>query len=418
METQSSMKTFIPYLLIFVACLIGSPSAPAQATGSAQPVREFEREALSPTTEMISLGQAVAESHCASCHGMDGRLTGDGQPFLAGQRAVYLYRVLEGYRERGRHNESMRHISSSLNNEAMLAVAAYYANLIPGRGIEPVAESDAATSLDDDPFAAIGSSLRKCIKCHGETGNSASSGMPNLTAQHPDYFFTSMQAYIDGGRSHRLMGRLVGTLDESTIQQMGLYYAVQEPLASDTRGDGNVEAGRSNAEACANCHGSDGNASGNEMPTLAGQDARYFVKAMEAYRQGDRKHEEMFAAVEALSDTEIDDLAAFYASQAPLRRDVRMPISTAEWVVRCERCHGLDGNSTDPRFPMLAGQNRTYLERALAAYARGDRQQSIMHAMASPLTGSDVAQIVDFYATREPKPAVFLQLPCVEEHAD
>jgi cytochrome c553 len=417
-ENLTSMKTITLFPLIFIGCLIGPSYATAQATDSAQPIREFERPVLTPSTEMITQGKNVAEAHCADCHGMDGLGSGDGQPYLAGQRAVYLFRVLEGYQQRGQMNESMAHISSSLNDQAMLAVAAYYANLSPGRSPETETESETAASLGDDPFASLDSSLSKCIRCHGETGNSASSGMPSLTAQHPEYFVTSMKAYADGSRSHRLMGRLVGALDESTIEQMGLYYAVQDPLRSEILGEGDAETGSRGAEACANCHGADGNASGNDMPTLAGQDARYFTKAMQAYKSGERKHEDMFEAVEALSDREIDDLATFYATQAPLRRDVRTPISTAEWVARCERCHGLDGNSTDPRFPMLAGQNREYLRRALEAYTTGTRSQSIMHAMARPLTATDVEQIVTFYSTRNPKSAVFMQLPCLNENAN
>jgi cytochrome c553 len=48
-----------------------------------------------------------------------------------------------------------------------------------------------------------------------------------------------------------------------------------------------------------------------------------------------------------------------------VRRNTRTPLTTAEWIERCERCHGIDGNSTDPRFPMLAGQEKTYLASAL-----------------------------------------------------
>lgn len=345
---------------------------------------------------------------------MDGMHTGQGQPYLAGQRAVYLYRVLKDYRKRGRENESMRHISGLLNDEAMLAVSAYFASLTRARESEPLDTTETVSLLGDNPFSDISTALGKCTKCHGETGNSASSGMPNLTAQHPDYFVTAMRGYVDGSRDHRLMGRLVGALDESTIEQMGLYYAVQNPLPTETMGEGDTEAGRTAAEDCAGCHGSDGNASGSEMPSLAGQDARYFVKAIEAYKDGDRKHQAMLDAVEGLSEEDINNLATFYASQTPLRREVRTPFSTAEWVERCERCHGLEGNSTDPRFPMLAGQNAEYLRRAMQAYSSGLRSRSIMHAMSEPLTETDVEQIVNYYATREPKSVVYLQLPCAD----
>ena len=96
----------------------------------------------------------------------------------------------------------------------------------------------------------------------------------------------------------------------------------------------------------------------------------------------------------------------------PTRRNVRTPLTTTEWIGRCERCHGIDGNSTDPRFPMLAGQNAAYLEAALASYVSGSRSNSIMHAMSDPLSESDIARIVRHYATRTPKALVYMQLPC------
>jgi len=204
----------------------------------------------------------------------------------------------------------------------------------------------------------------------------------------------------------------VSNLDEQTIMEMGVFYAVQKPLRKESSSDGDAQAGEAAAEPCAACHGDDGNASGNDMPTLAGQDARYFVKAMEAYKDGTRRHEKMFEAAENLGDAELADLAAFYASQEPVRRNVRTPLTTSEWIGRCERCHGIDGNSTDPRFPMLAGQDRGYLESTLQAYAGETRGSSTMHAMAAPLSQADVARIAQHYATRTPKAVVYMQLPC------
>ncbi len=297
-----------------------------------------------------------------------------------------------------------------------LSVSAYYAGLTPGRK-EAVAEEAAngPDSLGENPFTGIRSTLSKCTKCHGETGNSAASGMPNLTAQDPEYFASAVQSYAEGKRSHKLMSKLVGNLDPQTIKEMGTYYAVQKPVRSETAADGDAKAGSAAAEKCATCHGADGNATNANVPTIAGQDARYFVKAIQAYQKGKRDHESMIKAVAGMSEAEIDNLAAFYASQEPVRRDVRAPFTTAEWVQRCERCHGLDGNSTDPRFPMLAGQDENYLRKAMQAYASGKRKASVMHAMSEPLSESDIERIVRHYSSQQPKSVVYLQLPCENE---
>jgi len=391
---------------------MGSVPALAQGRALTQSIQEHEQAALFPSAGMLEMGQAMAETACARCHGMDGMGTEAGLPHLAGQRVIYLYRVLRVYQNDDRGNESMRHVSHILNEEAMLAVAAYYASLVPARDPDTGEQPNQPESLEESPFAEISEALGKCTKCHGENGNDSASGMPNLTAQHPDYFVASMQSYADGGRDHKLMKRLVGALDPSTIAQMGVYFAVQDPLGTKTLGEGDVEAGRIGAQDCANCHGPDGNAGGKDVPTIAGQDARYFVKAMEAYRSGEREHERMREAVEPLSDTDVVNLATFYAVQQPVQRDVRRPLSSAEWLERCQRCHGFEGNSTDPRFPMLAGQDRTYLRKAMDAYTRGDRSGSIMHAMSNPLSPLDLEQIVNYFATREPKSVVYVQAPC------
>jgi cytochrome c553 len=309
----------------------------------------------------------------------------------------------------------MVHSASFLNHEALLSVSAWYASLVPARPLPP--DGDAVPISDasgGDAFAGIRDSMKKCVKCHGTEGNASASGMPNLTAQSVDYFVSSMNAYAAGDRDHRVMARLASGIDENSLSQMGVFYAVQDPVRTSTTGDGDATAGQAIAEPCANCHGPDGNASGADMPTLAGQDARYLVKATLAYQTGKRQHKRMFEAVELLNEDDIENLAAFYAGQEPVRRNVRAPLSASEWITRCERCHGLDGNPSDPRFPMLAGQDRDYLINALQAYVSSKRSSSAMHAMAAPLSNSDVSAIAQYFSTSEPKSVIYMQLPCEE----
>jgi len=397
--------------------LLGSASPMVQAAALTQPVMAAERAALFPPVQMIELGKTVAESTCANCHGMSGVSADDSLPNLAGQRSVYLYRVLKAYQEAGRESESMQHVSRFLNDEAMLSVSAYYASRSPSAKAYVSGATAESGLLADNPFTGIQDVIDKCTKCHGETGNSTASGMPNLTAQDPEYFAASMAAYVDGNRSHRMMKKLVKSIEPTTVGEMGVYYAVQEPVRTETQGEGDADAGRQLAEECGACHGANGNAGGEKMPTLAGQDARYFIKAMDAYKGRKRQHKSMFDAAEELSDEDISNLATFYAAQEPVKRNVRMPLKTTEWIARCERCHGADGNSTDPRFPMLAGQNETYLRKVMQSYTDGERSKSVMHAMSAPLSKTDIERIVSYYASQEPRPVVYIQLPC-EENAD
>ena len=409
------MNEYAQMVIIAVLLILPNGYLYSQNTITTTPLNSIERYALNPPREMLDQGANVATTACAACHGTNGISTAPGIPNLAGQRTAYLYRVLQNYQSRDRRNDAMNNAIGFLNEEALLAVSAYYASLAPARPAKSAENpAEAATIEGGDPFAGIRDDLKKCGRCHGEYGNATASGMPNLSAQSPEYFVTSMLAYVEGGRDHKLMGKLASGLDEATLDRMGVFYGVQEPVRTSTAGDGNADLGRELAEPCAACHGADGNASGADMPTLAGQDARYFIKAMAAYQDGTRQHEGMFGAVDGLDEAALADLAAFYAAQEPVRRNVRAPLTTAEWIDRCERCHGIDGNSTDPRFPMLAGQDPVYLANALQAYVGESRGSSTMHAMSAPLEAADIERIVDYYSTREPKSVVYMILPCEE----
>jgi cytochrome c553 len=91
---------------------------------------------------------------------------------------------------------------------------------------------------------------------------------------------------------------------------------------------------------------------------------------------------------------------------------VRAPLSPSQWVQRCDRCHGVDGNSKDPRVPALAAQRFDYLEQVLRAYQTGARKSATMAAMADMLNGVDVGALAAYYASQHARPVVYVTLPC------
>lgn len=83
---------------------------------------------------------------------------------------------------------------------------------------------------------------------------------------------------------------------------------------------GDPEAGKAKSAPCSICHGADGKAQIPMYPKLAGQNQPYLVSALKAYKNGDRKGTMagmMTPNVASLSDTDIDDLAAYYAGLEP-----------------------------------------------------------------------------------------------------
>jgi len=79
-------------------------------------------------------------------------------------------------------------------------------------------------------------------------------------------------------------------------------------------GAGDIKAGREKAQACAVCHGLDGLAKIAEAPNLAGQNERYLIEQLSAFKAGDRKNEMMSIVIEALSSDDIENLAAYYSA--------------------------------------------------------------------------------------------------------
>lgn len=77
---------------------------------------------------------------------------------------------------------------------------------------------------------------------------------------------------------------------------------------------GDAAAGRQKAQACAVCHGPLGVAVAPETPNLAGDPQGYLVRQLRAFRSGARPHEVMGVMAKSLSDADIDNLAAWFAS--------------------------------------------------------------------------------------------------------
>lgn len=410
---MTKWKVLMTTLSLLALALAGSISVQAQPSVASLPIQPKERAALFPSSNSIAQGKTLAEAACAGCHGHDGVSTDERRPHLAGQRTIYLYREMLAYQNGQRSNEVMSKAVAFLDSDALLKTAIYYASLSPPFDREAAMEiANGPMQLDDDPLLAVKAATAGCDSCHGANGNSTIPGMPSLTSQHSDYFVTSLKAYQGGNRTDNMMQMLVASLDEEAIRNMGLFYALQEPRKTANASTGDAGAGQAAAQSCASCHGATGNATAADMPSLAGQDPLYLAKALKAYQTGQRTEGSMKTAVTGLDAAQINNLAAFYAGQEPVSRNVRKPLTAGQWLERCARCHGDGGNSTDPRYSRLAGQNKQYLIDVLQAYADGQRSDSVMHAMSEPLSQGAIERLAAFYTSQEPRSVVYFELPC------
>lgn len=74
----------------------------------------------------------------------------------------------------------------------------------------------------------------------------------------------------------------------------------------------------------------------------------------------------------------------------------------ADKVMVCMGCHGVNGNSTNPEWPSLAGQNAAYIAKQLALFKEGKRVNALMSPMAQTLSEQDIADVGAFYAQQVP----------------
>ena len=149
---------------------------------------------------------------------------------------------------------------------------------------------------------------------------------------------------------------------------------------------GNVAAGQAKASVCAGCHGADGNGGADPLwPKLAGQDADYIAKQLADFKSGARKNPIMSSMAAPLSNTDMKNIGAYYASltaKPGAARDVQLA-KLGEKIYRggnakmgmsaCMSCHGPSGHGIPPRFPKVSGQNAAYTKIQLLAFKAGNR---------------------------------------------
>ena len=407
---NQSARTYLLAACSFVAAAIGvgSPSAAAQAAKVQAGTSDDLRAAYANAAD-VAEGKRVAETTCAGCHGANGISSTKGVPHLAGQRPGYLYLELRAYQSGARGDTAMSGAVKALSDDALFKVAAFYASLDPA---QPTAMSGGkSTPAKLDPVQAGKSAAAACAGCHGEAGISKMPGTPSLVGLDPKYVVAAMKAYKSGQRKNEMMKSALSAVMDTDFSNIALYYALQKPGRAQTPVAGDPSAGKAAAAACAGCHGDKGVSANPANPSLAGQDAQYLAAALRAYKEGSRNDETMKGLAASLDEPAAKNLAAFYANQQPQPTNVRKPLTTAEWAQRCDRCHGVDGNSTDPRLPALAAQRVDYLEKVLHAYRTGERKSPQMAAMSDVLTEADVENLAAYYARQKARAVVYVILP-------
>ena len=98
------------------------------------------------------------------------------------------------------------------------------------------------------------------------------------------------------------------------MMKLAMIAVLSSGVAMGAHASGDAAAGKAKSAMCAGCHGADGNSLNNVWPNLAGQKAGYLAKALTDFKTGKRNDPMMTGMAKPLSDADIKNLAAYYAS--------------------------------------------------------------------------------------------------------
>ncbi|WP_316186226.1 MULTISPECIES: c-type cytochrome [unclassified Bradyrhizobium] len=177
-------------------------------------------------------------------------------------------------------------------------------------------------------------------------------------------------------------------------------------LAARPADAADLEAGKAKAELCAGCHGENGISQTENIPSLAGQQDQFIQWQLVFFRAGTRKNEAMKPIVDQLTNEDIRNLGAYFASlqpaKAPPDNDPDLSAKGAQAAAgrRCASCH-LDSYAGTKGVARLAGQREEYLVKALHDYKSGQRvggSQAAMTDVAYPLSDEEITALAHYLA--------------------
>ena len=188
---------------------------------------------------------------------------------------------------------------------------------------------------------------------------------------------------------------------------------------------GDAKAGQAKAGACAACHGLDGNSSDAQYPKLAGQHERFIWRQLKLFKSGQRENPIMQGMAAALSEQDMRDIGAYFATQKAVPGVADdTPITSGQnagkkfyqvgeslfragkpvaGIPACMACHGPTGRGNPgPSYPSLGGQHASYTTARLQFFRGGGvwgkdaNANTIMSAVAHNLSDEEIQGLATY----------------------
>ncbi|HET9821378.1 MAG TPA: c-type cytochrome [Burkholderiaceae bacterium] len=170
-------------------------------------------------------GQAIASQVCGACHTSDGSRGSPANPILQGQHPEYLVKQLQEFKSGKRNNPVMKGFASTLADDDMKNVAAFYA----GKSAKPGFAKDPELVKLGEKIYRGGIAERAvpaCAGCHAPNGVGIPSQYPRVAGQHADYSEVQMVAFRSGLRANNpSMNAIAAKLSDREIKAVADFMA-------------------------------------------------------------------------------------------------------------------------------------------------------------------------------------------------
>ncbi|MGM9483431.1 c-type cytochrome [Roseateles sp. NT4] len=183
-----------------------------------------------------------------------------------------------------------------------------------------------------------------------------------------------------------------------------------EPAAAPAKPDLG-KGGTISSQVCAACHTADGSRGSPANPILQGQHAEYLAKQLAEFKSGKRKNAVMSGMAAPLSEEDMRNVAAFYASKTakPGFAKNKDSVALGEKIYRggiaernvpaCAGCHGPTGSGIPAQYPRIGGQHGDYVEAQMTAFRAGSRANGpMMMTIAAKMNDKEIKAVSDYIA--------------------
>ena len=170
-------------------------------------------------------GRAQVMDVCVACHGEQGVSVSSDFPNLAGQSGAAIYKQLSDYRTGSRTNQFMTDIAKSLDEDAIPALAAYYAGQ-PMRNPNPATLGAPEAIVHMVELGDPSRNIPPCSACHRQ-GSGGPIETPVLAEQREEYLAAQLRMFASGQRQNDVYGRMrmiAAQLTDTEIAGLAAYY--------------------------------------------------------------------------------------------------------------------------------------------------------------------------------------------------